>query len=595
MTTTVATEYESVIGLEVHAQLLTRSKMFCTCASDYQGAPPNTRVCPVCMALPGSLPVINKKAVEYVMMTGLALHCTIPEHTKFDRKNYPYPDLMKGYQISQFDQPIAKDGRMMIRVDGKKKPVRINRVHLEEDVAKLFHRSDATGETYSLLDVNRAGVPLMETVSEPDLRSPEEARQYLIQLRAILRRLGVSTGNMDEGSFRCDANISIRPVGDTELGPKVEVKNMNSFRAVVRALEYEFTRQVQVVREGGRIVQETRGWLEERGGYTVSQRSKEQAHDYRYFPEPDLPPLVISRQWEGEMRSRVPELPEECRIRFMSYYALPDNDATQLAYEDKQIADLFELAVMLSLPGIGLPQAYQLATRPLAMIQFVTGLNVVDNSLLQRRAKSVSNWTLGETLRLLNAAGHIEQLDSARVLSLAQSLAQVVNLLEANEISMPTAKRIFELSFQFTFKGSDFNIAKYIADHNLHQISEDDALEGIIMEVIASNPQPKEDYIKGKDTAIRSLMGQIMKRTRGQANPQIVGTLLTARLDLLRQIINLLSPMTNAQAALIISKGLDVTDRIGLEQLEKDLENEPDSLERFKRTLAWANNRVHSQ
>ena len=300
-----ATDWEAVIGLEVHAQLLTRSKMFCSCPAAYQQQPPNTTVCPVCMGMPGVLPVINQQAVAYTIMMGLALDCSIAEETHFDRKNYPYPDLMKGYQISQYDNPIAFDGSLELEVDGKRRRVGVTRVHLEEDVAKLQHVRNGTGEAYSLLDVNRAGVPLMEVVGEPDLRTAEEARHYLVKLRAILQYLGVGSGDMEKGSFRCDANISLRPRGAQELSSKVEVKNMNSLRAVVRALEYEVQRQAQVWDEGGRVAQETRGWVEERG-VTVSQRSKEFAHDYRYFPEPDLPPLRISRAWVEELRQPAP-------------------------------------------------------------------------------------------------------------------------------------------------------------------------------------------------------------------------------------------------------------------------------------------------
>ena len=279
-------EYETVIGLEVHSQLLTQSKMFCGCGADYSSTIPNTHVCPVCLGMPGVLPVVNKKALEYGVMTALALNCSIPERSKFDRKNYPYPDLMKGYQISQYDAPVGIGGWIDIEVDGVQRRAGITRVHLEEDTAKLTHRTGQRGESYSLIDVNRAGTPLMEIVGEPDLRSPEEARQYLIRLRAILQFLGVSSGNMEEGSFRCDANISIRKVG-APLSVKVEVKNMNSFKAVFRALEYEEKRQRNAAESGERIVQETRGWVDDKG-ITVSQRSKEFAHDYRYFPEPDL-------------------------------------------------------------------------------------------------------------------------------------------------------------------------------------------------------------------------------------------------------------------------------------------------------------------
>src|SRR6202140_2692812 len=305
--TSVTTDYEVVIGLEVHSQLLTKSKMFCSCSTDYAYAAPNTHVCPVCMGMPGVLPVINQRAVAYTIMTALALNCSIPAYSKFDRKNYPYPDLMKGYQISQYDVPLSRDGYLIIDLEGQAKRVGITRVHLEEDTARLLHH-----DGYSLIDVNRAGTPLMEIVSEPDMRSPEEARLYMQKLREILVYLGVSSGRMEEGSLRCDANISIRPFGQQELGVKTEIKNMNSFRSVEHALEYEARRQIEVLRSGQSISQETRGWVETKG-ITVPQRSKEQAHDYRYFPEPDLPPLVISPAWVEELRAQLPELPDARR------------------------------------------------------------------------------------------------------------------------------------------------------------------------------------------------------------------------------------------------------------------------------------------
>ncbi|MEE8374100.1 MAG: Asp-tRNA(Asn)/Glu-tRNA(Gln) amidotransferase subunit GatB, partial [Dehalococcoidia bacterium] len=322
-------DYETIIGLEVHAQLLTKSKMFCGCSTDYANTPPNTHVCPVCLGMPGVLPTINRQAIEYAVMTGLALHCAISERTRFDRKNYAYPDLMKGYQISQYDNPLCQNGWLTIEANGSSRRVGITRVHQEEDVAKLSHRVDDSGEAYSLADVNRSGVPLMEIVSEPDMRSPEEARQYLMKLRSILRYLGVSTGNMEEGSFRCDANVSIRPVGSNELMAKVEVKNLNSFKAVFSALEHEASRQREVLEEGGQLVQETRGWVEDKGG-TVSQRTKESAHDYRYLPEPDLPPMVLSRKLVEEIGNRLPELPEARRERFASEYGLSGYDSDLL-------------------------------------------------------------------------------------------------------------------------------------------------------------------------------------------------------------------------------------------------------------------------
>ncbi|MBI4339795.1 MAG: Asp-tRNA(Asn)/Glu-tRNA(Gln) amidotransferase subunit GatB, partial [Chloroflexi bacterium] len=417
--------------------------------------------------------------------------------TKFDRKNYPYPDLMKGYQISQYDQPIAQGGWMVVRVDGQEKRAGITRVHLEEDVAKLFHRSDPSGETYSLLDVNRAGVPLMEIVGEPDLRSPEEARVYLVNLRAILQYLGVSTGNMEEGSFRCDANVSIRPAGSRALGTKVEVKNMNSFRAVYRALEYEFQRQVGVVHEGGRIVQETRGWVEERG-VTVSQRSKEQAHDYRYFPEPDLPPLVISRAWVEEVRSRLPELPEARGARFAREYGLPLYDASLLT-ASRGTADFYEAAVRLK-PGL-------------------------HGEALHTRAKAVSNWMLGEAARLLNASA----LELERSKLKPQHLSDLVELVEGGTLSTTMAKTVLEEAFN---TGKD--VRAVVEEKGLSQISDASSMEPVIAEIIAGNPQAVADYMKGKDTAVKFLVGQVMKRTRGQANPQVVNDLLKERLEAMR-------------------------------------------------------------
>ncbi|MFN0145506.1 MAG: Asp-tRNA(Asn)/Glu-tRNA(Gln) amidotransferase subunit GatB, partial [Dehalococcoidia bacterium] len=339
--TTVATDFETVIGLEVHCQLITKSKMFCGCSTDYSGAEPNTHVCPVCLGLPGTLPVINEKAIEFITMTGLALNSTISSFSKFDRKNYPYPDLMKGYQISEYDQPLCRNGYVDIDV-GTPKRIRVQRVHLEEDTARLLHRKDETGE-YSLLDINRAGMPLMEIVTEPDARSPEEAVAYLMKLRQTLRYLGVSHANMEEGSFRCEPNISLRPVGSEKYGAKVELKNLNSFRAALRAMQFEVERQSRILDDGGRVASETRGWREETGE-TASQRSKEEAHDYRYFPEPDLPPLAIVPARVEELRSALPELPDARRARFEAAYGLSDYEANLLT-ESRAKADYFETAV----------------------------------------------------------------------------------------------------------------------------------------------------------------------------------------------------------------------------------------------------------
>src|SRR5215469_15659118 len=372
MSTGIAVEYEVVIGLEVHAQLLTASKMFCRCSADYADAAPNTHNCPICMGMPGVLPVINEQAVEYTVMTALALNCSIPSFSKFDRKNYFYPDLPKGYQISQYDIPLSRNGYLTIRLKDREQRIGIHRVHLEEDTGRLLHRTAPDGTAFSLVDLNRAGVPLIEIVSEPDIRSPEEARLYMQKLRTTLVYLGVSSGRMEEGSLRCDANISVRPVGESRLGTKTEIKNMNSFRSVQRALEYEAARQIALLREGGTIVQETRGWVESKG-VTVSQRSKEQAHDYRYFPEPDLPPLVLSQEWIESVRAKMPELPDAKRLRFTEQYGLSAYDAEVLTGE-RALADFYEQAVAA------------------AQGQLVT------------RAKAVANWINGDLARLLNAA-----------------------------------------------------------------------------------------------------------------------------------------------------------------------------------------------
>ena len=480
-------DYETVIGLEVHAQLLTRSKMFCGCSAEYANTPPNTHVCPVCMGMPGVLPVINRQGVEYTMMTALALNCPISEHTRFDRKNYPYPDLVKGYQISQSGAPLTQKGSISIGVDGVTKQIGINHIHLEEDTSKLLHRSTPGGD-YSLVDINRSGVPLMEIVSEPDMRSPEEARQYLIKLRSILQYLGVSTGNMEEGSFRCDANISIRPAGSTELGPKVEVKNLNSFKAIFQAMEYEEKRQRKAVEEGKKLVQETRGWVEDKAK-TVSQRSKEFAHDYRYFPEPDLPPLNISREWVEEVRAKLPELPEEKRNRFMSEYGLPKYDADLLT-TSKAMADYYEAASRVK--------------------EDVT-------------PKEVSNWLLGEVSRIINARNI--DIETFREKVSPDNLAALI-LSSHDTINAATAKSVLEEMYN-----SGKNADEIIQEKGLSQISDTSELEKIALEVINSNTQPVADYRAGKETALKFLVGQVMKATRGQANPQLVNEVLKKALD----------------------------------------------------------------
>jgi aspartyl-tRNA(Asn)/glutamyl-tRNA(Gln) amidotransferase subunit B len=480
-------DYQTVIGLEVHAQLLTKSKMYCGCSADYASAPPNTHVCPVCLGMPGVLPVINKQAVEYTIMTALALNCPVSDFTRFDRKNYPYPDLMKGYQISQAYAPISKKGYINIEVDGVTRQIGINHIHLEEDVAKLLHRAGTGGEDYSLVDVNRSGVPLMEIVSEPDLRSPEEARQYLIKLRSILQYLGVSTGNMEEGSFRCDANISVRPLGSNEFGAKVEVKNLNSFKAVYLAMEYEAKRQRKAAEEGKKLVQETRGWVEPEGK-TVSQRSKEYAHDYRYFPEPDLPPIVIGRDWVEAVRKKLPELPEARRDRFMTEYELPIYDANLLT-GSKAMADYFEECV---------------------------------KAVKEVSPKEVSNWLLGEVSRIVNA-GNID-VEAFRKKVSPKMLSALI-LSSHSTINAATAKSVLEEMFK-----SGQSAAKIIEKRSLSQISDTGELEIIVAEVIKSNVQPVADFKAGKEMALKFLVGQVMKASKGQANPQLVNEVLKRKL-----------------------------------------------------------------
>ncbi|MFC1981183.1 Asp-tRNA(Asn)/Glu-tRNA(Gln) amidotransferase subunit GatB [Chloroflexota bacterium] len=481
--------FETIIGLEVHAQLLTESKMFCRCSVDYASTPPNTHVCPVCLGMPGVLPTINRQAVDYTIMTALAMNCTMSEYTKFDRKNYPYPDLMKGYQISQYDAPIGYHGWFSIEVNGEKKRIGITRVHLEEDVAKLLHRSSPEEEDYSLIDVNRSGVPLMEIVGEPDLRSPEEARQYLIKLRSILRYLGISTGNMEEGSFRCDANISIRPENSPNSIAKVEVKNMNSFKAVYLAMEYEARRQRQAVAEGKRLVQETRGWVEAKGK-TISQRSKEYAHDYRYFPEPDLPPLVISQEWIEEIRAKLPELPEARRDRLISEYGLPLY-AADLLTSSKEMADYFE-----DFRGANM------------------GLS----------PKDISNWLLGPVSAIMNA-NSIDITEFFRRIS-PERLAGLLILQSQGAVNMPTAKSVIEEMFD-----SRKSAEEIINEQGLGQISDTRQIEEAVSQVINSNPHPVADFKAGKEQALKFLVGQIMKATKGRANPKLVNELIRKKLD----------------------------------------------------------------
>ncbi len=488
------TEYEPVIGLEVHAQLITNSKMFCSCPADYQSAPPNTHVCPVCLGLPGTLPVINSEAIKKIILTGLALNCSIAEQTKFDRKSYPYPDLMKGYQISQFDLPICYDGHLDIDVDGEARRIGIERIHMEEDVAKLFHRTEAgSGEGYALVDVNRAGVPLMEMVGRPDIRSAEEARQYLVAYRSILQYIGVSTGSMEEGSFRCDANVSIRPKGVLEYGTKVEVKNMNSFRAVFHAIEFEIERQSKVLNEGGRIVQETRGWVEAKGE-TISLRSKEKANDYRFFPEPDLPPLIVKQSWVAEIAELLPELPIERRVRFEDELGLSPYDAGQVTASPR-LADYYE-----------------------SVIQHYIEINGPSGTI----AKSAANWTITELGRLSND-GQIPVEDSPLK---AEYLAELIGLIDQKIIGTSQAKIAAESMFT-TGKSAKITVEEL----GLAQITDSSAIGDAVREVIEANPSAVADYMAGKETAAKFFVGQVMKVTKGKANPTIVSELIIEQLE----------------------------------------------------------------
>ncbi len=485
-----AVDYELVIGLEVHSQLLTASKMFCRCEANYANAAPNTHVCPVCLGYPGVLPVINQRALDATIMTALALNCEIPDYSKFDRKNYGYPDLPKGYQISQYDRPLSRNGYLTLRLDDEERRIGITRVHLEEDTGRLLHKR-VGAETYTLVDFNRAGVPLMEIVSEPDMRTPEEARLYMENLRHVLVYLGVSSGRMEEGALRCDANVSVRPRGEQELGVKTEIKNMNSFRSVERAIAYEAQRQIDLLTGGGAIIQETRGWDEERG-VTLAQRTKEGASDYRYFPEPDLPPLVVSREWVEGVRAQTPELPDAKRRRFVDQFGLSEYDAEQLT-ADRAIADYFEAAI-----------AAKAATDA------------------QARAKSIANWILGDLRRLLNA----ESLEIAASRVTPASLAELVELIEKGTISSKQAKDILEKAF-----ASAEPPAAIVAREGIAQISDTGELDGIIAEVIAENAKAVEDYKAGKTASLQFLVGQVMKRTKGRAKPDAVTPLLVAKLD----------------------------------------------------------------
>ncbi len=475
--------YEAVIGLEVHVELKTNTKIFCHSSTEF-GADPNHHVCPVCLGLPGVLPVVNKKVVEYAVKAGLALNCQIAAFSKFDRKNYYYPDLPKNYQISQYDLPIAEHGHLEINVNGANKYIGITRVHMEEDAGKLVHQGTISTTPYSLVDYNRTGVPLIEIVSEPDMSSADEAVAYLEKLKAIIQYTGVSDCKMQEGSLRCDANISVRPVGQAELGTKAEIKNMNSFKALHKAVSYEIERQIEVLEDGERVVQETRTWDEARGE-TFSMRSKEEAHDYRYFPDPDLAPLVIDREWVNEIKASLPELPDERRDRFVKVYGLPEYDAMVLT-GTRELADYYE-------------QCVELYNNP----------------------KLVSNWVMGDLARMMNVSG--QEIQDLRISP--HQLAKMLELLDKGTISGKIAKTVFEEMFK---TGKD--PGKVVEEKGLVQISDAGLIDKVVEEVIAANPKSVEDYRAGKEKAIGFLVGQVMKSTKGKANPGLVNELLKEKL-----------------------------------------------------------------
>jgi len=475
-------KYEVVIGLEVHSQLLTKTKAFCGCVNKF-GSAPNTNVCPICLGHPGSLPKINKKMVEFSMLAGLALNCKINTYSTFARKNYFYPDLPKGWQTSQYDKPICSNGFVEIFSNGSTKTIRINRIHMEEDAGKLIHASDAT-----LIDLNRCGTPLIEIVTEPDLNSAKEAYLYLTKLKQILLYLNVSDCNMEEGSLRCDANVSIRKVGAKELGTKTELKNMNSFHNVEKAIEKEIQRQIEIIEDGGLITQETLLWDSE-SNEIVSMRSKEEAHDYRYFPEPDLLPVYISSDWETEISKQLPELPEQKKKRFISQFEIPEYDA-EILTADKNVADYFE-----------------------RITNYTTDF------------KQASNWTMVDVMKILN-----DKNISIKEFNLSpENLGKLINLISEGKISNKIAREIFP---ELVETNQDPTLI--ISQKGLLQINDSSEIEKVILQIISTNKPQVEQFISGKEKVFGFFIGQIMKETKGKANPQLVNDLLLKKLNELK-------------------------------------------------------------
>jgi aspartyl-tRNA(Asn)/glutamyl-tRNA(Gln) amidotransferase subunit B len=480
-------EWEPVVGLEVHAELRTRSKMFCGCAVvDSTVAEPNTSTCPVCLGLPGSLPVINRKAVDLALRVAAALECRVAPVSVFARKNYFYPDLPKGYQISQYELPLAVEGVLRIIIGEETRVIRIRRVHLEEDTGKLFHEEKPAR---SLVDLNRAGVPLLEIVSEPDMHSVEEVKAYAAALRRLVRYLGVNSGDMEKGVIRFEANISLRPKGSTELGTRVEVKNLNSFRALVRSMEYELTRQAVVLGKGESVRQETLGW-DENAGRTYSQRSKEEAHDYRYFPEPDLPPLEVSSQWLDQVRSSLPELPDAIRERLISQLGLSRYDA-EVILEEKETVEYFEQAIRSS----GAP------------------------------ARAVATWLSGDLFGLLNARNLPLVGEDGRPVIPAQGFGALIKMVSEGKINGPTGKKLLAEMIDTGKSAEDL-----VSQRGLQQIGDEETLRAAVRKVLEQNPEQVDSYRKGKTTVIQWLLGQVMKTTGGRANPKTVRELLEKEL-----------------------------------------------------------------